>query len=295
MDNLYIGKRVGKLTLLEYIPGRPGKWKCQCDCGNTTVVRTVHLKKGVTNSCGCLKYKGTKTPQYKKLVDAKADLIGIKFTNLTVLKEIKSDPVLGRMYECKCDCGNIIAASGTHLRWNQKKSCGCRTNSSLVGKKFGHLTALEKTNKRYYGYVVWKCKCDCGNITYVPMHNLTYNKNTISCGCVLKANKDSWGDSHSKHNKFIKNRKSYNVSDEKGNKFLIDLEDKDKIKNYYWTTRKSSTAFSAYDKVAFKKTKISSYIPLWRVILNDKNKSHTIKFKNGNKADYRKANLEVCK
>ncbi|MCR5436208.1 MAG: hypothetical protein K6E97_03985 [Treponema sp.] len=50
-----------------------------------------------------------------------------------------------------------------------------------VGKKYGRLTLIENTNiKRTTGYV-WKCLCDCGNITYVPTSQI--GTNSKSCGC----------------------------------------------------------------------------------------------------------------
>jgi hypothetical protein len=50
-----------------------------------------------------------------------------------------------------------------------------------VGKKYGRLTLIENTNlKRTTGYV-WKCLCDCGNITYVPTSQI--GTTTNSCGC----------------------------------------------------------------------------------------------------------------
>lgn len=51
------GKRFGRWTVIE----RAGSdkygtalWKCVCDCGNEKTVRGVELKKGTTQSCGCL-------------------------------------------------------------------------------------------------------------------------------------------------------------------------------------------------------------------------------------------------
>ena len=52
----------------------------------------------------------------------------------------------------------------------------------LTGKKFNRLTVIEKTKERKHGYVVWKCKCDCGNIVYYTTQTLN-NKDTQSCGC----------------------------------------------------------------------------------------------------------------
>jgi len=56
---------------------------------------------------------------------------------------------------------------------------------NLKGKKFGKLKVVEKTEKRQRGYVIWKCLCDCGNITYVTSNNLKHNL-TRSCGCLMK-------------------------------------------------------------------------------------------------------------
>jgi hypothetical protein len=55
----------------------------------------------------------------------------------------------------------------------------------LTGKKFNRLTVLEKTDKRKNRCIVYKCKCDCGNITYVKS---TYIKKgyTKSCGCLQR-------------------------------------------------------------------------------------------------------------
>lgn len=53
----------------------------------------------------------------------------------------------------------------------------------LLGQKFGKLTAIEKMdirNKR--GLIVWKCQCECGNITEVVGSSLK-NGSTKSCGC----------------------------------------------------------------------------------------------------------------
>lgn len=53
----------------------------------------------------------------------------------------------------------------------------------LTGKHFGRLTVLEKTEKRQDRYVLWRCRCDCGNEIFVNTKSLT--RGTISdCGCI---------------------------------------------------------------------------------------------------------------
>ena len=52
-----------------------------------------------------------------------------------------------------------------------------------IGKKFGKLIVLEDTGKRQLKYVIWKCLCDCGNITEVRSNHLK-SGHTKSCGCI---------------------------------------------------------------------------------------------------------------
>ena len=61
------GQRFGKLVVIEYAgrnERRESLWKCQCDCGNKSVVRGDVLRRGTTESCGC--GKGLKHGHHKK-------------------------------------------------------------------------------------------------------------------------------------------------------------------------------------------------------------------------------------
>lgn len=52
-----IGQRFGKLVVLsraENDKTKHTRWLCQCDCGNTKIVHGCSLKRGLTQSCGCL-------------------------------------------------------------------------------------------------------------------------------------------------------------------------------------------------------------------------------------------------
>jgi hypothetical protein len=54
----------------------------------------------------------------------------------------------------------------------------------LTGQRFGKLTALKLSTKRYKnGGCIWICKCDCGKITNVRSSHLA-SKETLSCGCL---------------------------------------------------------------------------------------------------------------
>ena len=57
MRNDLTNQKFGKLTAIEPTSERNHRcivWKCQCDCGNTTYVRSESLTSGNTKSCGCL-------------------------------------------------------------------------------------------------------------------------------------------------------------------------------------------------------------------------------------------------
>ncbi len=76
------GRRYGRLVVLHRFTGPASdvKWVCQCDCGKTTNTFRTSLKKGTSQSCGCLrneqsserakrskfhlKHGMTKTPEY---------------------------------------------------------------------------------------------------------------------------------------------------------------------------------------------------------------------------------------
>ena len=111
------------------------------------------------------------------------DLTGQTFGEWTVLSYAGVKSKNG-YWLCRCSCGKEQENRGTHLRGGQTKSCGHNKNIS-IGSKFGRLTVLEKITHHYKGtssYVLWKCQCDCGNISYVRTGALV-NHITISCGC----------------------------------------------------------------------------------------------------------------
>jgi len=59
-----VGKRYGRLTVLEQIKSRRGgaSWLCRCECGNKVTVHGSDLRRGGTQSCGCLWKEKTMLP-----------------------------------------------------------------------------------------------------------------------------------------------------------------------------------------------------------------------------------------
>ena len=126
------------------------------------------------------------------------DLSGQKFDKLLVLEKAPSR-ARHVYWRCQCDCGNTIEVSGESLRRNIPHDCGCVKQKAkkeieqlkqqklnyLIGKTFGKLTVIERTNERINNSVVWKCRCECGNYKNVPTH-LLQSGHTQSCGCLVR-------------------------------------------------------------------------------------------------------------
>ena len=55
-----------------------------------------------------------------------------------------------------------------------------RPRNDLTGKRFGKLQVIEYV-KFENGNSKWKCRCDCGNVTYKTTGHL--NSGAVSCGC----------------------------------------------------------------------------------------------------------------
>lgn len=123
----------------------------------------------------------------------KIDLTGQKFGRWTVLYEVPERRNNNIYWHCKCECGVERDVRGGDLRKGVSSSCGClnkeitseKFTKNLIGNRYGKLVVLEKTDKRRGGSVIWKCKCDCGNIVDVCSIELV-NGDTKSCGCYQK-------------------------------------------------------------------------------------------------------------
>lgn len=151
------------------------KWLCQCGCGNIREVSGVLLRNGESKSCGCI---------HKEIISN--NLIGKRFGKLNVIEDTHKRNKKGNIvWKCLCDCGNYVDVSSKHLLNGSVVSCGCSSNpyKDLSNQRFNKLVALEPTEKRSGSAVIWRCKCDCGNICEVSSANLQ-NGHTKSCGCL---------------------------------------------------------------------------------------------------------------
>ena len=172
------GQRFGKLTVMYEVERKNGRryWHCKCDCGNEKDIRMTSLTTGVSKGCGRVGCVKKKHPE---------DIIGKTHGFLTVLGPVEADKPIGynTLVRCRCKCGNMCVVKYENIIYEHTKSCGCLRVKDIAGNRYGALTALNPTDKRISGNVVWRCKCDCGNICYVISSNLETG-NTKSCGCM---------------------------------------------------------------------------------------------------------------
>lgn len=168
VDSL-IGKTFGELKVLRKDENKPRYLICRCSCNKEKSIHYYSLVSGKTKSCG------HNTTNFKDLTNQQfGELIAIEYLG-------------NSKWKCKCSCGKEHIVHRQYLLNGEIKSCGhlkqeqyeC-IRSSMIGRKFGHLTIL-----RYLGDKKYECQCDCENKTIVSVfkHNLE-SGSTYSCGCV---------------------------------------------------------------------------------------------------------------
>lgn len=219
------GQQFGKLTVLapaENIGTRTA-WRCRCDCGQETVVKTQRLRDGRTVSCGCTgPDKGLDTLTFvdgtcvEMLRSRKVrcnNTSGVPGVDWIAKKQrwrasicFKGKRRYLGSYERFEDAAkarkraeedlfdtflNVYdgKAPGSELRdINEVCPPMGRDYSSqrvdLTGQRFGQLTVLKPAEK-IGSMTAWLCRCDCGKETVVMTAHLG-NGHTTSCGCKPK-------------------------------------------------------------------------------------------------------------
>lgn len=121
----------------------------------------------------------------------KKELTDQKFGKLIALRENGRDNHGKVLWECRCECGEIITVIGEGLTRGNTKGCPDCKFENLTGQKFGKLTVLELI-ERTKGHGKYKCLCECGKETVTISTNLKQGK-TKSCGCgEVQNRKNNW-------------------------------------------------------------------------------------------------------
>lgn len=180
------GQTFGYLTAIKQVGIKNNLviWECKCICGKIKNVPGAYLRNGSVKSCGCMKNK------QKTL---KRNLVGNRYGKLIVI-EIAGKNKQGRIWKCKCDCGNYKNVNEHELLSGDTKSCGClkyeglkkynkNKEMDITGLRFGKLTVIERVGFNDRHCSMWRCKCDCGKEKIAQGSSLKMGL-VNSCGCL---------------------------------------------------------------------------------------------------------------
>lgn len=115
----------------------------------------------------------------------------------------------------------------------------------LTGKKYGKLTPLKPVGKDSGGHITWECVCDCQkNLPVEQQKTIVVSSNhlrmghTKSCGCYhprsyAKSNGEYTRRPYKSNHYIFFQDYAIGYTD-KQEEYYIDLDDYEKIKNYYW-------------------------------------------------------------
>lgn len=117
-------------------------------------------------------------------------LIGQRFDKLEVVEQVESTARGQRQWLCKCDCGGTCITTTGNLNSGHTTNCGCKKSPDLTGKTFGKLEVLGRSDKRNprgkRTTPMWKCRCECGAITYKATDTLTNPDKSMCNECAGK-------------------------------------------------------------------------------------------------------------
>lgn len=114
------------------------------------------------------------------------DLTGEVFGKLKVIEITPERRNRQVVWKCECECGNTTYVVGQALRTGHTKSCGClnyekKDIDSLVGKTFGKLTVIKRSDYSFNNKIYWTCECECGRQLDVLGTDLR-NESISACG-----------------------------------------------------------------------------------------------------------------
>lgn len=170
-----------------------------------------------------------------------------------------------------------------------------RKPKDLVGKTYGRLTVISRNidkqmevyEKKHRNIVFWNCHCSCGKDIIVATGNLENKSNpTRSCGCLkeqsLHKQKNTKNIEWNFDNGFITGITL------NGDKFYIDNEDYETVKDYCWRVNKHGYV------VVNKRDGSNKIINLHRLVMGLNDEDILVDHKNWDKLDNRKSNLRIA-
>ncbi len=115
------------------------------------------------------------------------DIAGMRFGDLRAIEPTERRCGHSVVWRCEClRCGRECFVSCADLVSGNTKSCGCLRAQGhakdITDRRFGSLIARRPTGDVRHGSRVWECVCDCGNVHFTTVRELTQGS-TTSCGC----------------------------------------------------------------------------------------------------------------
>lgn len=126
------------------------------------------------------------------------DIVGNKYSRLTVTEFAGRNKRNRLMYRCICDCGNGVTVQRDCLLQGNTRSCGCirglQTPEDLIGSVYGKITVAEYIGKKTLangkrGHF-YRCHCECGNDVEISRRTLLSGRinECGSCARIVKEN-----------------------------------------------------------------------------------------------------------
>lgn len=206
------GQRFGMLTVIKRVENHVQKngstkvqYECLCDCGNTCIVQSTHLRSKHSTSCGCFSKKLFLERHLK-------DITGNRYGKLTAVERIwiNNKPY----WRCVCDCGREKITEVRYLNSGKVNSCGCLF--SVAQNKMKEI--LEKNNIKYQEEYMLD---DCRDVRRLPFDFAIFNENKLVLLVELQGQQHYYPFTFNSENKEIKNEN------------LKDRIKKDNIKRQY--------------------------------------------------------------
>lgn len=134
------GRVFGRLRVLVETPDRPLYWDCYCDpdlggCGAVApAVRGDSLRRGLSQSCGCLRAERVRGSPNVGAPEWAEDLTGREFGRWTVARRaVRTEPGAA-VWVCRCRCGRTGEVQASALRAARSTRCRVCTRGATWDK-----------------------------------------------------------------------------------------------------------------------------------------------------------------